>query len=149
MTEETVKTALRYFDKDHNCAQAVLRSVLEKHDLYFDEAIYAIAGMGGGIGLQGNVCGAVVGAVAAFGVLNKQRFDNVSKHKEATYTSAIKFTYNFKKKHDTVICDALTGVTMSDKDARNDAIDKGHFHKICPQFVEDAVRIVLDLESKV
>ncbi|MFW9769253.1 MAG: C-GCAxxG-C-C family protein [Candidatus Thorarchaeota archaeon] len=148
MIEETVANAMGYFDEDHNCAQAVLHSVLENYGLYFDDAVYTIAGMGGGIGLQGNVCGAVVGAVAAFGVLNKQRIVDVKEHKEATYTSAIKFMYKFKKKHDTIICDSLTGVTMADKEARDDAIEKGHFHKVCPQFVEDAVRIVVDMEDK-
>jgi C_GCAxxG_C_C family probable redox protein len=149
LTEDTVATALRYFDDDHNCAQSVLRSVLEKYGLYFDETISIIAGMGGGIGLQGNVCGAVVGAVAAFGALNRQRFSDVRKHKEATYTSAIKFMYKFKKKHETVICDALTGITMSNEAARDEAIEKGHFHEICPKFVEDAVRIIVEMESQI
>lgn len=148
MTEETVANALKYFDDDHNCAQAVLHAVLEKYGLYFDEATSVIAGMGGGIGLQGNVCGAVSGAIAALGVLQKERVKDFQKHKEATYTSAIKFMYKFRKLHETVICDALTGITMADTEARDEAIDKGHFHKICPQFVEDAVKIALDIEIK-
>jgi C_GCAxxG_C_C family probable redox protein len=148
MTEETVTNALRYFDDDHNCAQAVLHAVLDKYGLYFDEATSVIAGMGGGIGLQGNVCGAVSGAVAAFGVLNKQRFSDFQEHKEATYTSTVKFMYKFRELHETVICEALTGVKMNDKEARDKAIETGHFHKICPQFVEDATKIVVEMEDK-
>ncbi|MGY5864395.1 MAG: C-GCAxxG-C-C family protein [Candidatus Thorarchaeota archaeon] len=149
MTDETVKNAHRYFDKDHNCAQAVIRSVLEKYDMHFEEATATMAAMGGGVGLQGNVCGAVIGAVAALGVLNTSRLKDVEKHKQASYTSAAKFIYKFKKMHETVICDELTGVTMADNEARTAASDKGHFHKICPKYVEDAVRIALDMESNV
>ncbi|MFX1482188.1 MAG: C-GCAxxG-C-C family protein [Promethearchaeota archaeon] len=148
MPEETVANALRYFSKDHNCAQSVLRSVLEKYGLYFDQATSVVAGMGGGIGLQGNVCGAVVGAVAALGVLNRQRYTDFKEHKDETYTSAAKFMYKFKKRHETVLCDELTGVTMSDSAARDQAIENGHFKKVCPSFIEDAVQIVLDMESK-
>ncbi|MFW9795112.1 MAG: C-GCAxxG-C-C family protein [Candidatus Thorarchaeota archaeon] len=148
MSDETVENAHRYFDADHNCAQAVLRAVLERYGLYFDEATAVIAGMGGGIGLQGNVCGAVSGAVAAFGVLNRQRISDFKEHKEATYTSAIKFMYKFKNLHESVICETLTGIKMSDQEARKEAIDKRHFHKICPQFVEDTVKIVTEMEDK-
>ena len=148
MTDDTVKNAHKYFDGDHNCAQAVLHAVLDKYGLYFDEATAVIAGMGGGIGLQGNVCGAVSGAVAAFGVLNKQRVPDFEEHKTATYTSAVKFMYKFRKLHETVICEALTGVKMDDQEARDKAIETGHFHKICPQFVEDAVKIVVEMEDK-
>jgi len=148
LKDESVENALRYFDEDHNCAQAVLHAVLDKYGLYFDEATSVIAGMGGGIGLQGNVCGAISGAVAAFGLLNGQRYSDFKEHKEATYTSAIKFMYKFKKLHETVICETLTGVKMDDKEARDKAIATGHFHKICPQFVEDAVRIVVEMEEK-
>jgi C_GCAxxG_C_C family probable redox protein len=148
LAEEAVANAMKYFDDDHNCAQAVLHAVLEKYGVYFDDATSVIAGMGGGIGLQGNVCGAVSGAVAAFGILNKQRVSDFQEHKEATYTSAIKFMYKFRKLHETVICDTLTGITMADKEVRDIAIERGHFHKICPQFVEDAVKIVVEMEEK-
>ena len=146
--QNTVDQALAYFGSEHNCSQSVFRAVLEKYGVYFDEGTAAMAGLGGGVGLQGNVCGAVSGAVAALGMLNTPKFSDFEEHKNATYTSAAKFIYKFKKKFDTIICDELTGVKMADKDARDDAIESGHFRKTCPKFVEEAVRIVLDIESK-
>ena len=149
MADETVEKALKYFNEDHNCAQTVFRTVLEEYDMYFEEATAAMAGLGGGIGLEGNVCGAVSGAVAALGVLNSPRFIDFEEHKNASYVSGAKFIYKFKKKFESVICNDLTGVTMADNEARQKAIDDGTFHKICPKFVEEAVRIVLDMENKV
>jgi C_GCAxxG_C_C family probable redox protein len=148
MTQEAVSRALDYFDKDHNCAQAVLHSILDEYDMNFEEATAAMAGLGGGVGLRGNVCGAVTGAVAALGVLNMRKHKEVEKHKQETYTSAMNFIYKFEKKYETIICDGLTGIKMADTEARTAASDSGHFHKTCPKYVEEAVRLVLDMESK-
>lgn len=149
MSDDVVALGMKYFNKEgHNCAQTVMRTVLEHYGMDFKESTKAMAGLGGGVGLDGNVCGAVSGAVAALGVLNSRRFEDFEQHKNETYTSALKFMYKFRKKHETIICDELTGITMSDKDARTKAIDTGVFHRICPQFVEDAIRIVVEMEDK-
>ncbi len=149
MTDETAAAAVGYFvDEDYNCAQSVLRSVLEKYDLYYEQATASMAGIGGGVGLEGNVCGAVVGAVAALGVLNRQRFADVEKYKDATYTSAVKFIHKFKKKFETVICDNLTGFTMADIEARKKAEEEELFYKTCPKYLEEAVGLVIALEKK-
>ena len=147
MTDETVAKARGYFVENYNCAQSVLRAVLEKYDLYFEEATNAMAGMGGGVGLEGNVCGAIVGAVAALGVLHGQKFKDYEEQKEASYISSAKLIYKFKKKFKTVICDDLTGITMADKQIRDEAIKKGHFQEVCPKYIEEAIRIVVDMQS--
>jgi len=63
----------------------------------FDEIFQLAAGFGGGVGLQGHICGAVSGAVAALGVINGRKFGDVNEHKEATYESAAKFMQMFKE----------------------------------------------------
>ncbi|MFW9926651.1 MAG: C-GCAxxG-C-C family protein [Candidatus Thorarchaeota archaeon] len=145
---DTINKALEYFSSNHNCSQSVFRALLEKYGMYFDEGTAAMAGLGGGIGLQGNVCGAVSGAVAALGVLNSRTVSDFEEHKNTTYTSAAKFSYKFKKKFDTIICDELTGIRMADKQERDNAIESGHFNKTCPKFVEEAIRIVLEMDIK-
>ncbi len=148
MTDKVISEALRYFEGDYNCAQSVLKAILEKYDRYYDEGTASVAGLGGGVGLQGDVCGAVSGAVVALGVLNSRKIKDAKKHKEETYASAAKFSYKFKKKFDTVICSQLTGINMTDTEARDEAIKSGAFRKLCPKFVEEAVRITLDMASK-
>ena len=56
-----------------------------------------------------------------------------------------KFIHKFKKKFETVICDELTGIPMADKSSREAAIENGVFRKTCPKFVEEAVRIAIDI----
>ena len=148
MTDDTVKHAMKYFSSDYNCSQSVMKSVLEKRRMDFDEIFNLAAGFGGGVGLQGHICGAVSGAVAALGVINGNKYDDTRKHKEATYESAAKFMHKFKEKNGSIICDALTGIEMADKAAHDRAIEDGTFEKVCPGYVKDAVWIVLELTKE-
>ncbi|MHA2025120.1 MAG: C-GCAxxG-C-C family protein [Candidatus Thorarchaeota archaeon] len=149
MTESAKARAVEYFvERDYNCAQSVLRAVLEEHDQFYEQATTSMAGIGGGVGLEGDVCGAVVGAVAALGVLNSQRLSDVEKHKDATYISSIEFIRRFKKECGSVICNDLTGITMSDITEREQASEEKLFYKTCPKYLEAAVDLVLEIENK-
>ena len=148
MTDETVKLAMKYFSSDYNCAQSVMKSVLESKGLDFNEIFNLAAGFGGGVGLQGHICGAVSGAVAAIGVINGKKYTDTKKHKEKTYESSEKFMKRFAGKNGSIICDDLTGIVMADKEAHDRAIEDGTFRKICPGFVEDAVRFVLEVTEE-
>lgn len=148
MTDDTIKRAMKYFSTDYNCSQSVMKSVLEKRGVDFDEIFHLSAGFGGGVGLQGHICGAVSGAVAALGVINGKNYDDAQKHKEATYESTAKFMHMFKKKNGSIICDDLTGIEMADKTAHDRAMEDGTFQKVCPGYVKDAVEIVLDITKE-
>ena len=124
-----------------------MKSVLEYHNLDFGEIFHLAAGFGGGVGLQGHICGAVSGAVAALGVINGKKYDDARQHKEATYESVMKFMKLFKEKNETIICDGLTGIVMANKEAHDRAIEDGTFEKVCPGYVEDAVRIALEISK--
>ncbi|MGY5856455.1 MAG: C-GCAxxG-C-C family protein [Candidatus Thorarchaeota archaeon] len=148
MTDDAVKQSMKYFSSKYNCSQSVMRAVLENKGMHFDEIFNLAAGFGGGVGLQGHICGAVSGAVAALGVINGAKFDDTREHKQATYESAAKLMKMFSEKNGSIICDDLTGIVMSDKAAHDRAIEDGTFNKICPGFVKDAVRIVLALTKE-
>jgi len=148
MIEETQNRAMEYFSGDYNCSQSVMKSILERKGLDFEEIFHLAAGFGGGVGLQGHICGAVSGAVAALGVIKGSKFDDASKHKEATYDSAERFMELFSEKNGSIICDDLTGIVMADKNQHDRAIEDGTFRKICPGFVKDAVRIVLEITEE-
>ena len=145
MTDDAVRLSMKYFSTDYNCSQSVMKAVLENKGLDFNEIFHLAAGFGGGVGLQGHICGAVSGAVAALGVINGKKFDDVAKHKEATYESSEKFMQLFQDKNGSIICDELTGIEMTDRAAHDRAIEDGTFKKVCPGYVEDAVRITLEL----
>ena len=140
------ENAKEYFASGYNCAQSVFRAVLEAKGLFFDEASFLAAGFGGGVGgQQGDICGAVAGAIMAIGILHKQSITDIVEHKKATYKSANVFVIEFQKIHKTHICNDLVGFDMSDNEAKNKAREEGVFTTICPKFVETAVEIVLDM----
>ena len=145
MTDDTVKLAMKYFSTDYNCAQSTMKSILKNKGLDFDEIFHLTAGFGGGIGLKGHVCGAVSGAVAALGVINSEKYDDTAKHKEATYASVKEFIRRFTEKNGSIICNDLTGIDISDQAAHDRAMEDGTFEKVCPGYVKDAVRIVLEI----
>ncbi len=145
MTETPGKLALRYFDGEYNCVQAVFKAILEHKGLYFDEATQLSAGFGAGITFSGQQCGAVSGGVMAIGVLVGKTISDVRKHKSETYRLSEEFLARFKEEFGTVRCDDLTGVNMGNGEEFNKALDEGVFHDVCPKYVVKAVQILLDL----
>ncbi|NHK32650.1 MAG: C_GCAxxG_C_C family protein [Asgard group archaeon] len=137
--------AKEYFASGYNCAQAVLRSVLEEKNLFFDQVPIVAAGFGGGISRRGEICGALTGAVMAIGMLTFQNDVDVSKHKALTYEKVAEFINKFNEFHDTPICNELIGFDIRDPEAREKGNEEGVFREICPKFVETAVKIVLEL----
>ncbi|MGY5853766.1 MAG: C-GCAxxG-C-C family protein [Candidatus Thorarchaeota archaeon] len=148
MSKKASSAAKKYFESDYNCAQAVLRSVLEHEGLMFDEATLLTAGFGGGMSYQGRTCGAVTGAIMALGVLAGQKHSDVNEHKKLSGKYAYKFQSAFIEGYGTTLCDDLIEVDMKIPDERKKASDAGVFTEICPQFVERAVEIVLNLYRK-
>jgi C_GCAxxG_C_C family probable redox protein len=145
MSDELAKKALEFFSQDYNCAQSVLRAILEHKGKMFDYAQQISAGFGGGIAHQGETCGAVSGAIMALGILEGENTSDTKGHKNKTYELSEKFLAKFCKIHGTTRCRDLTGIDMTDADARNEAIRSGNFAELCPKFVDNAVRIVLDI----
>ncbi|MFW9968304.1 MAG: C-GCAxxG-C-C family protein [Candidatus Thorarchaeota archaeon] len=145
MSQNVIDNTLALFADHYNCAQSVLMGFLEHKGLSFKEAVHVAAGLGGGIGLQGKTCGAATGGVLAIGVLKGQTISNVGESKNETYILASKFLKRFRDKFSSQMCNDLVGLDMSDPNARQAAINKGHFEKICPKFVEGAASILVDM----
>jgi C_GCAxxG_C_C family probable redox protein len=148
MTEKSIAKAKEFFARNYNCAQSVMKAILTETDLDFSQIVPLAAGLGGGMAHEGNVCGAVSGAIAALGVLNSSHYSDILKHKEVTYTVAEEFVRRFKKEHGSILCINLTGVDIRDTEARNRALRNGTFAKVCPNYVENAVKIVLELSKE-
>ncbi len=148
MYEDSVKFAKELFSKNYNCAQASMKAILVERKMDFDQVLTLAGGLGAGIAHEGNVCGAVTGSIAALGVIEGKYHSDGIKQKEAAYAKGEEFVRKFIQKNGTIICNSLTGVEMRDLKARNIAIENGIFRKKCPGFIEDAVRIALDIATK-
>lgn len=150
MTEEKIIQARKFFLGDYNCAQSVMKAVLLESGInIMPEQIARItAGFGGGMAHEGQVCGAVSGAIAAIGLILGRSLHDVKEHKETTYFVSENFIQKFKKRHGSIICNNLTGIDIKDKDQRENALQDGLFYRKCPAYVEDAVEITLKLTGE-
>ena len=145
MNDAAAARARKLFSGSHNCAQSVMKAVLTEMNLDFKQIVPLAAGLGGGMAHEGSVCGAVSGAIAALGVVNSRKIKDIQAHKSTTYSSAEEFIRQFKQEHGSILCNGLTGIDISDAKARKAAIADGTFARLCPSYVESAVRIALDI----
>lgn len=145
LEKNSKKKAREMFLGNYNCAQAVFRTVLEEKELYFNQASIVAAGFGGGISRRGEMCGVLTGAIMAIGVLHGQKYNELGKHRNYTYETAGELIEKFKAIHESPICNDLVGFDVSNPDAREKGNEEGVFKTVCPKYVEDAVKIVLEM----
>ena len=145
MIDESAELAKKYFSGKYNCSQSAMKAILVGVNMDFEQIMPLAAGLGAGMAHEGNICGAVSGAIAALGVMESRLHTDPLEQKEAAYASGEEFVRRFKKKHSSIICNQLTGIEMTDIEARKDASDDGLFGRICPSFVSDAVRMALEM----
>jgi len=128
-----------------NCAELTLTSVLDVlgiNDGVINNLIIPLAGGFGGYksekGWQG-ACGAVIGGIAATGVIlgGKERMPNESI--PIAYIKAAKFATDFENKFGTVVCSGLCGYDFSDPAAFMEYRKNNTWKTICNKFVIWAV----------
>ncbi len=143
--EDAIKKAKKLFIDGYNCAQAVLKSTLEARDLKIPSITRIAAGFGGGLGLCGEVCGAVNGAVIAIGLLLEQTYKDHKEHQRKSYEYVHEFIRLFKEKHGSLQCKDLLGLDISNPENLKKANDEGLFEKVCLDYVATAIQLVLEM----
>jgi C_GCAxxG_C_C family probable redox protein len=140
--------ALEFFKGNYNCAQAVLRTVLEEKGIFFDQAPSIANAFGGGIIGRGEVCGAVSGAVMAIGALSGMIESDIVEQKKLAREKTEEFYQQFEAIFGHNSCNGLIGIDPKDPDAKQKARDAGIYSENCPKFVAKATTIVLKLFSE-
>jgi C_GCAxxG_C_C family probable redox protein len=132
--------AREIFAGHYNCAQSVFIPFVRETGM--DERLaYKIATpFGGGMGQNGQVCGAVSGALLAIGLL--RGIDEIDAEKKAAcYALAKEFQDRFVELHGDLTCPGLLGLDISDPEQLEEVREEDLFHTLCPVFVADAARI--------
>ena len=127
------------------CSESVLLATCQEFDLEVDENVipkiaYAFAG---GIGNTGSVCGAVVGAVMAIGLI-KDRGESMEEMM-GVIGLAEEFRKRFAAEMDTISCRELTGIDLTQEEARNELMNSDIPQTVCFPAVAAAHRLVVDL----
>ena len=138
---DSIKTAQDRFAQGFNCSQAVFSAYASELGLQDETALKLASPFGGGVARQGDVCGAVTGALMVLGLA---RGNASLDAKDETYKIAEAFIKRFEELHGAILCRELLGYDLSQPDELQSARDKGVFTSACPVFVKDAVELVAE-----
>lgn len=136
------EAALSRFDQGYNCSQSVFTAFGPQFGIPEDLALKLASPFGGGVARQGQICGAVSGALMALGA--GRGADNPAK-KEETYRLGQELLRAFESKHGTLLCRELIGFDLRTPEGWKQAKENGVFKTICPGMVRDAVEIAQEL----
>ncbi len=144
-------TAQKLFDEGHACSQSMLAAFAHRYNMPQELALKLSSSFGGGMGHQGMICGAVTGALMVLGLDSGRvhQDDDVSREKNDILVQ--KFFSRFLEKHNTLICNELTGVVMANPEARALGKEDGSFQNVCPAvvgFAADLVCELLEIDAK-
>ena len=148
MEKKKEKAIDLFVNKGFNCAQAVLSSHCEEYGLQEDLAKKIACGFGAGIGYNGEICGAVSGAVLLIGLKYGKYLESDDESKYKTYKLAKELTDNFKKEYGTINCTELLKYDLGNKDEYAKAKEAGLFKELCPLFVKRAIELAEEILKK-
>jgi C_GCAxxG_C_C family probable redox protein len=98
---------------------------------------------GGGIGNTGSVCGAVIGATMAIGLVRKQ--SSSIEEWLATAKIAQEFRRRFEAEMQTISCRELTGIDLTTIEGSEELMNSDVAMNVCIPAVAHAYRIVSEL----
>jgi len=149
MTKEEMKekAVQLMMQKRFHCSQAVLSVGQEKLGKKDDEVMKAMGAFGGGLGGNGEVCGAIAGALAVMGLrFSRATEDEREDPKMWSYTHEVleRFQKEIAKNHGSILCRDIAHVNWKDREqVRN--FYNGETVQECGRIVGDMAALVGEL----
>ncbi|MFW9909647.1 MAG: C-GCAxxG-C-C family protein [Candidatus Thorarchaeota archaeon] len=122
-----------------SCSQAIFATYgvhLSSGKLDYDTCMNIASGFGGGIAGNGNVCGALTGAVMALGL----KYGG-SMMEEKVFQTSNTLLEKFANLHGSALCRELIKYDLAAAEDLKEAFEKGVFDN-CPKYVEDVAEIL-------
>ncbi len=149
MTEK--EKALELFMEGFNCSQSVFTAFSHRFGIDEDTAKRISAGLGGGVGRQREVCGAVSGAAMALGSVVSAVKGEDDETKKKNYELVREFCDLFKERHGgTIICRELLSVAKDKKESAAPDKRTAEYYAMrpCARVVYDAAEILEEMIKK-
>lgn len=102
------------------------------------------SGLGGGLGRQGEVCGALTGGVLVMGLVHGRDHAEDKEAKEAVTAKAAQFVQRFAEVNGALRCRDLIGLDVGSEEGLQE-YHAQNLHERCSGIVSNAVRELLDL----
>lgn len=145
MDKVMVEEAIECFSGNCNCCQSIILTYGPKFGLEKETGIRLGTGFAGGLARQGEVCGAVTGAIIVIGLAQGMTDEDDLEDRDKTYELVNQFIKKFKEKNQSIICRELLECDLSTSEGRNEAKEKGLFETHCPNYVRNAADILEEL----
>lgn len=133
--------ALELFASGFNCSQAVL--TVFAPDFGLDEKLTLMLGtqFGGGA-RNGEMCGAVSGALMVLGLKYGHYEAGNTEQKSRAYAIATEYTRRFKELNGSIVCRDLLGYDLTKPEDSACIKEKNLFGTICPEMIASAVTVL-------
>jgi C_GCAxxG_C_C family probable redox protein len=124
--------AKRNFNSGFNCAESVLLAISHQSGYKRSESFIPrmATGFGGGIGRNGDVCGALSGGVMALGLALGR--DNAEQSRDLCYSAADRFYSDFVKEFGSCRCRELTGIDLKTAEGPREHRERIHEERCNP-----------------
>lgn len=136
--------AKELFSKGFNCSQSVFTAFAEKYGLPQETALKIACGFGSGM-RNGEVCGAVSGAVMVIGLKYGQSIATDNESKSLCYSKTVEFTKAFRERNSSIICRDLLGCDISTGKGMDYAKQHNLFKTTCVDMICSSVKLLEEL----
>lgn len=136
--------ALELFTNNFNCSQAVLTAFSPDFGLDEELALKLGTSFGGGA-RNGEMCGAVSGALLVIGLKYGHYNASDNEQKSRAYAIAVEYTKRFKEANSSIVCRDLLGYDLTNPEEMSCIKEKGLFAVVCPKMIKSAVEILEDI----
>lgn len=133
--------ALELFSNNFNCSQSVLTAFAADFGLDEQLALKLGTSLGGGA-RNGDICGAVSGALLVLGLKYGHYEADNSEQKSRAYQIAVDYINRFKEANGSIVCRELLGYDLTKPDEMACIKEKGLFGDICPKMIKSSVEIL-------
>jgi len=140
------EVAVETFLSGYNCAQAVLSTYGHELGLDTETALKVATGLGAGMGRQGEVCGAVTGAILALGLKYGRGGQQDRSATERTYQKTQELIGQFEQRHGSCLCRVLLdGCDLRTPEGQQQFRDHDLLRKTCVSCVRTVADIMAEL----
>ena len=143
MNKKQSQRALELFSQKYNCAQSVFGACPVSGGLSEAQRLALAAPFGGGVARQGEICGALTGALLALGETFGEAMaaDPVAGRK-VLYERVHQLTDEFRAAHGSILCRELTGCSLDTEEGQRLYNERGLHQNLCSELVFFAVEQV-------
>ncbi len=131
-----------YLEQGYNCGQAIMAAFAEDYGMTTEAMMKLSFNLGGGLGFQGGICGALSSALLIYGLQFGSDQPNDELPCEVVYQLSMAHIGKFSDTFGTTQCKELLGYDISNPDDFARIMEDDLFQLKCVRFIIESVRIL-------